>query len=190
MKVTKTITKLGLMSLMIFQIGVSKPSLVYSEVTNDTITRAEAEYQRKEELRDLCRRIFPEYNIDPNLGIAIMERESNYKTDAVGGKYSRCVGLMQVSTKWQGERAAKLGITDLFDPESNVRVAADYIRELFEKYEDPAMVLLVYRYGYTDAKQYYDGGIWDPAGYAKTILERAHQLDIYEEAILNGTAKG
>jgi hypothetical protein len=39
---------------------------------------------------------------------------------------------------------ARLGVTDLYDPEQSMRVAADYLVELFERHCDVGLVLMIY----------------------------------------------
>ena len=46
--------------------------------------------------------------------------------------------------------------------------------ELFEKYEDPALVLMIY-HGESKAQQKYDNG--QISSYAKKILDRACELE-------------
>lgn len=46
------------------------------------------------------------------------------------------VGLMQINTRWHGHRVDR--ITDLLDPLTNVRVAAQILNEQFARYSDDA----------------------------------------------------
>lgn len=70
------------------------------------------------------------YNICPELIQAVIERESHYNPDATNGD---CVGLMQVSEKWHTDRMERLGVTDLYDPYSNILVGTDYLAELWRE---------------------------------------------------------
>lgn len=82
-----------------------------------------------------------EYNIAPEFLEAIAYTESRYQADAENGS---CKGLMQISVKWHADRMEELGVTDIYDPDGNMHVAADYLSELFHKYEDPGLVLMHY----------------------------------------------
>lgn len=71
-----------------------------------------------------------QYNICPELIQAIIERESSYDPYAKNGN---CLGLMQVSSRWHSDRMEKLGVSDLYDPYSNILVGTDYLAELFDE---------------------------------------------------------
>lgn len=120
----------------------------------------------------LCERVGTEYHICPELLEAMIEQESegNPKAVSPGGD----TGLLQVNPKWHKDRMDKLGVNDLTDPYGNVRVAADYIAELFEQYDDLPMVLMVYN-GSIDAEQRWTSGEY--TDYANQIMERAAELE-------------
>lgn len=89
------------------------------------------------------------YGIAPEFLEAVAFYESSYTPTAVN---SGCVGLMQVAPKWHWDRMERLSVTEeqLLETYPNMLVAADYLRELFEKYEDPVTVLALY-HGESDA---------------------------------------
>lgn len=117
------------------------------------------------------------YGVSTGLIMAVIEKESMYEPDVSNG---RCVGLMQINPNFQKERMERLGCTDLYDWKQNVLVGTDYIFELFETYEDPALVLMVYNMKYDSAmNQYAKGNI---SGYAKKVLNRAYELDSFFES--------
>lgn len=93
------------------------------------------------EVAAMAERIGAAYSLCPELLQAVAWKESSYDESAENGG---CIGLMQVSERWHQDRMARLQVTDLYDPESNMLVAADYLSELFGKYEDIGMVLMVY----------------------------------------------
>lgn len=108
------------------------------------------------------------YKIDPNLVGSIIQQESEYLPMAKNGG---CLGLMQISTRWHSNRAARLGVTDFYDPYGNVLLGVDYLSELFGIYKDPSLVLMLYSMDHKTAfKLYSEGKI---SGYAKTVLARA-----------------
>lgn len=109
-----------------------------------------------------------EYNICPELLQPIAFQESRFQADAQNGG---CTGLMQVNPAWHEDRMRELGVTDLYDPEQNMEVAADYLQELFGRYEDVRTVLMVY---------HGEAGAVDKAEasqYADEILERSAALE-------------
>ena len=96
-----------------------------------------------DEIREYAEDVGAEYGICPELLESIAYWESRFDPTAVSknGKY---IGLMQVNPKIHADRMEKLGVTDLTDPKGCMRVAADYLLELFEENEDVGTVLLQY----------------------------------------------
>ena len=128
-----------------------------------------------ETAQQACIKYGEEYNICPELLEAIIETESWGVSDVTN---KDCIGLMQVSKIWHKDRMKKLGVTDLFDEESNIHVGTDYLYDLFVKYEDPAVVLMEY-HGESNALQKAEQGI--VSDYAKGILERSAELEELHE---------
>ena len=117
---------------------------------------------------EISNEIGKEYNICPELLQSIAFQESRFQADAQNGG---CTGLMQVNPAWHEDRMRELGVTDLYDPEQNMEVAADYLQELFGRYEDVRTVLMVY---------HGEAGAVDKAEasqYADEILERSAALE-------------
>lgn len=110
-------------------------------------------------------------DICPELVQAIIETESNWDPEARNGE---CVGLMQISEKWHQNRMERLGVEDLTDPYDNILVGVDYLQELFRRYEDPAMVLMIYN-GDSRAWKFWETG--EMSEYAARILDRAAELE-------------
>lgn len=127
--------------------------------------------ERQEELEEYIEAICEPRHICPELIQAIIERESRWNPEAVNGD---CIGLMQISERWHRERMERLGVTDLFDPYDNILVGVDYMAELFEKYEDPGMALMVFN-GDSRAKDLQATG--NLSEYAEWILTRSAELE-------------
>ena len=129
-----------------------------------------------ETARKACIEYGLQYDICPELLMAIIETESSGRADTNNGG---CMGLMQISVKWHVDRMARLGVTDIFDERGNVLVGTDYLSELKETYGDLAMVLMVYN-GDSRAKEFYETG--KISEYALKIMERSAELErIYDE---------
>ena len=113
------------------------------------------------------------YGICPELLMAIAFYESSYRPDAVNGS---CKGLMQININAQYERMDNMGIDmeDLWNPYENMKVAADYLRELFERYEDPAVVLMKYN---GDARVWELTERGEMSVYAHNVLKLAAELE-------------
>lgn len=127
--------------------------------------------ERRADLEAYIERVCEPYNICPELVEAMIERESRWNPKAQNGD---CMGLMQISERWHRGRMERLGVTDLFEPYDNILVGVDYIAELFEKYEDPGMVLMVYN-GDSRAKDLQ--ATENLSEYADWILTRSAELE-------------
>lgn len=136
-------------------------------VIDRKVEAAERQMEMEEYIDMLCEPL----HICPELVQAIIEKESRWNPGAVNGD---CIGLMQISERWHRERMERLGVTDLFDPYDNILVGVDYMAELFERYEDPGMVLMVYN-GDSRAKDLQATG--NLSEYAEWILTRSAELE-------------
>lgn len=118
-----------------------------------------------------CEQIGSQYNICPELLMAVIETESSGQAYATNGN---CIGLMQVSSRYHGGRMQKLGVSNLYEEYDNILTAADYLAELFQKYKEPSLVLDIYN-GNSKAMYNYENGILST--YADKILTRASELE-------------
>lgn len=121
--------------------------------------------------------ICEEAGVDYYMVLAMIERESGYKYDAVGDK-GNSKGLLQIQEKWHKDRMQAVGATSLYNPYDNMRVAVSFLKEIQDRYLDSSgehCVLMVYNMGATGAKRLWDQGIYSTA-YTKQILQRAHEI--------------
>lgn len=137
-----------------------------------SVQRMEVQAVSEAEVIEMSVRIGAAYNICPELLQAVAWHESSYREDA---ENDGCSGLMQVAGRWHGDRMARLQVTDLYDPEDNMLVAADYLAELFAQYEDLGMVLMVYS-GDSGAEAFARSG-QGLSEYAQKIMEHTYQLE-------------
>lgn len=137
-----------------------------------SVQRMEVQAVSEAEVIEMSARIGAAYNICPELLQAVAWHESSYREDA---ENDGCSGLMQVAGRWHGDRMARLQVTDLYDPESNMLVAADYLAELFAQYEDLGMVLMIYS-GDSGAEAFARGG-QGLSEYALEIMDYTYQLE-------------
>lgn len=119
-----------------------------------------------------------QYNVDFAFTMAVIFRESSFRSDVIssnGDDY----GLMQINKFNHNWLSKELGITDFLDPEQNVTAGLHMLHDLFEKYEEPALVLMAYNMGEPSAKKLWNQGIYT-SDYAEAVLQQA---EIYEEEI-------
>jgi soluble lytic murein transglycosylase len=90
------------------------------------------------------------YRLDPALVAAVIEQESKF--DANARSSAGAVGLMQLTPATAEGIAQYTGgsgfvLSDLDDPEINVRYGAWYLRHLLDKYRDERTALAAYNAG-------------------------------------------
>ena len=98
------------------------------------------------------------YDIDWTLVMALMQKESSFKSDVVSS--TNDYGLMQINKlnhDWLGET---LGVTDFLDAEQNIRAGVFILRKLFEEYAEPSLVLMAYNMGSDGAETLWKKGIY------------------------------
>lgn len=134
----------------------------YSADIEDTYISEE--YQNY--IYDVC----SEYDISPELIMAIVEKESSGIAN-VSSPNGTCKGLMQIYDRYHQSRMSNLNVTDIYDPEGNIRVGVDYLYELIISYGDVATALMVYN---GDSRALEEGYI---SSYANKILSRANELE-------------
>lgn len=98
-------------------------------------------------------------NLDVAVVQAVMQCESNYTPTVMS--YAGAVGLMQVLPKYHAWRMSKYGLSDIWDPWTNVVVGMDFMSESYQKYGNYYSVLRAY--GGTDK-------------YARYVLSIADQI--------------
>ena len=79
---------------------------------------------------EIHRKYYP--NLDPVLVQAVMQLESNYEPSTIS--HCGAVGLMQVIPKYHSWRMYKYGLTDIWDPYTNIVVGMDFLNESYMKY--------------------------------------------------------
>ena len=125
------------------------------------------------EIRENAEIIGQEFNICPELLESIAYQESRFTADIEAGS---CKGLMQVNANCHKQRFIEAGWSqaEWQDPYKNMYVAADYLRDLFDEYEDVGIVLGVY-HGESNAVSKAKKG--QLSSYVKQILKRSEEYE-------------
>ena len=113
-----------------------------------------------------------EYEIDFAFTMALIFKESSFRPEADSGS---SVGLMQIHRINHGWLSEELGLTDFFDPEQNVTAGLYMLRNLFEKYDDPHLVLMAYNMGETGARKLWHQGIYT-SSYSEGVMRTADEF--------------
>jgi len=90
------------------------------------------------------------YHLDPALLAAVIYQESKFQADAKSS--SGAIGLMQLRPQTAEGIAIRTGgthfqVSDLYNPEINVRYGSWYLRHLLDKYGDERDALAAYNAG-------------------------------------------
>lgn len=113
------------------------------------------------------------YYIDFPFAMAVMFRESSFNVSATSAD-GRDHGLFQirdVNNEWLKEQ---IGVTDMNDPYQNIRAGLYILRRLFEKYDDPARVLMAYNMGEYGASTLWEQGVQETS-FTRRVLETAEE---------------
>ena len=118
-------------------------------------------------LIELVKKTAPDYRIEPQLALAIMEAESNFDSSAVSPR--NAAGLMQLIP----ETAARFGVRNVFDLRQNLRGGLAYLRWLLAYFEgDLTLVAAAYNAGEGTVDRY--GGV-PPFGETQRYVRRIVQ---------------
>jgi len=100
-------------------------------------------------IEKMVRGMAPEFGLDPNFVMAIMQIESGYRTDAVSPR--NAMGLMQLIP----ETAERFGVKDAFDAKENMRGGMRYLRWLLAYFQgDVSLVAAAYNAGEGAVERY------------------------------------
>ena len=126
------------------------------------------------EIISYCEDVASLYNICPEILESIAFTESRFNPEV---KNKDCWGLMQINVKIHKERISSLGYKkeDMLNPYKNLIVAADILTELYEEYEDNALVLMYYAGQYKAIKKYKRNGFITE--YVKEVLTRSEKYE-------------
>lgn len=119
-------------------------------------------------IADLCAK----NHIAPELVLAVIGQESNYRADAIGDS-GNSFGLMQIQKRYHLERMERLGVTDLLNPYENVAVGVDIIAEKLAK-GSTTWALMAYNGGESYANALQARG--EISDYAEAVLQAAELL--------------
>jgi hypothetical protein len=116
----------------------------------------------------MVRELAPQYQLNPELVLAVIEAESNFNPQARSHKNAQ--GLMQLIP----ETAERFGVRNVWDPEQNIRGGMAYLRWLMQYFDgDLELVLAGYNAGEGAVERH--GGIppySETRSYVKRIITR------------------
>lgn len=126
------------------------------------------------EIQDYLFFICEEYNVDPALIVAMIEKESTFRIDAVGDS-GNSLGLMQIQPRWNAERMKRLECDDLLNPYENITVGVDIVAGYLDAGYSLEWTLMAYNGGPAYANNWIAQGV--VSDYARTIIANAKTLE-------------
>ena len=143
-----------LLTVVRHQPGTQLPSCLLPEPLQPVRTAAIEEPagpvgRNRSEIEQLVRRLAPEYEIEPQLVMALISAESSFNPTAVSPKNAQ--GLMQLIP----ETAARFGVKKILNPADNIKGGLAYLRWLLAFFEgDVSLVLAAYNAGERAVEKY------------------------------------
>lgn len=125
------------------------------------------------EQQDIVRRISEEYGVPFELALAVMQVESGFDVDAIGG--GNCYGIMQIHNINHPALEKQLGITDWLSLSDNARAGCYMLGKLLDKYQDETRALMAYNMGEGAAKKAWNSGTRS-TGYTQKVQSAKQSL--------------
>src|SRR6187397_2737878 len=119
------------------------------------------------------------YHLDPALVAAVIYQESKFRADAKSS--SGAIGLMQLRPETAEGIAIRTGgthfqVSDLYNPEINVRYGSWYLRHLLDKYGDERDALAAYNAGQRNVDEWEKEGVGIQFGETRHYVKRVEDL--------------
>jgi soluble lytic murein transglycosylase-like protein len=123
-----------------------KPKSQASCPTNSVVKQASRRSYRPRtppaHVKTMVHRLAPEFRLDPDIVLAVVQVESNFDSSARSPKNAQ--GLMQLIPA----TADRFGVNDVWDPEQNLRGGMAYLRWLLDRFDgDLSLALAGYNAG-------------------------------------------
>jgi soluble lytic murein transglycosylase len=126
------------------------------------------------------------YRLDPTLLAAVIYTESKF--DASAQSDAGAIGLMQLLPETAKGIAVRTGgarfvVSDLYDPEINVRYGAWYLRHLLDRYSDERTALAAYHAGQANVDSWRAQGLGIQFAQTRYYVDKVEKLErIYARA--------
>jgi soluble lytic murein transglycosylase len=126
------------------------------------------------------------YDLDPAFLAAVIEQESKFRADARSS--AGAIGLMQLQPTTAEGIATRTGgtkfvLSDLYNPELNVRYGAWYLHHLMTKYGDERLALAAYNAGQRNVDRWRAAGEGVQFAETRAYVDRVERLKkIYRRA--------
>lgn len=118
-----------------------------------------------------------EYNVPYSIVISLIYHESTYKADVISS--TNDYGLMQINKVNHGWISADLGISNFLNPYENCHAGIYMLSILFDKYDNPHLVLMAYNFGEGRARQLWASGVFS-SKYSDKVVNYSNRLEMGE----------
>jgi soluble lytic murein transglycosylase len=129
------------------------------------------------------------YDLNPALLAAVIEQESKFRADAKSS--AGAIGLMQLLPATAKGIAIHTGgskfvVSDLYNPEINIRYGAWYLHHLMQKYDDEETALAAYNAGQQNVDSWRAQGEGIQFAETRAYIDKVERLKgIYGRAYKN-----
>lgn len=134
-----------------------------------------------EEIQDYIFALCEEEDIPASLVIAVIDKESRFKSDVVSGTGD--YGLMQINECNHGWLSETYGINNFLDPQQNILGGVKILSSLYHSYEDPNRILMSYNMGESGATTAWKNGTYSTS-YSEDVVSLWEE---YEKEVQRGT---
>lgn len=162
---------LCILLLIITYTPTNAKDIDYPRVYNVDMSRDNQEY-----LFGICLK----YNVDPQLMMAIIKTESDFKPDLISKTDD--YGLMQINKRNHDWLSKDLGVTDFLNPKQNMLAGVYVISGYIEKYQDYHKALMCYNFGENGAKKHFENGVVQ-SKYSKKVMENYDKIKFVNEVL-------
>ena len=135
--------------------------------SNDTTIDFSSYLKSSKNLDEIYQEASQTYGVSVDLLKAMTKQESNFNPNATSR--SGAQGLMQIIPRYSASRMAKLGVTNLYDPASNILVGIDLLAEYYHTYGSWNQALTAYRTGNAGSDSAYAATILGSVGMFQTV---------------------
>lgn len=129
-----------------------------------------------EETQRMVFEISEENGISYTLILAIIEHESGCQPNLYSKTHDS--GYMQINDVNKDDLKIALGVTDLMNPEENIKSGCYILKNLFDKYEEVDKVLMCYHFGERGAVSLWNEGKTESV-YSNEIINREIEFSQY-----------
>ena len=157
----------GFSSNIVLTVAAASPAAPETQPSQPTGSIRVTNVALSSDLTQYTLNLCSQYGVDSSVIFSVMYHESHFNAGATSG--SGAQGLMQIIPRYSASRMAKLGVTNLYDPASNILVGIDLLAEYYHTYGSWNQALTAYRTGNAGNDSAYAATILGSVGMFQTV---------------------